>query len=209
MRGLGETNQRGTTMNTAQHTNHVTGTYYTGLQSLTEMKRWEDTQKQWNDYFWFNEENMRARIYKAYLVFRQLVDERPKIFFSGTRTRGTALLHWKIVWFFTHDYAMKMENVSGEDKYTLIPLRNNVTTLTLDNRPCTAGMLSVEITLDDGSRHTLEAWDRYTEVLRDVILDYLKPNMKMARPPQQHQMQEARPVAYKRVRRQKPFRLTT
>jgi len=71
-----------------------------------------------------------------------------------------------------------------EERYLMIPIRDRVVSLALNNRPSTLGGLSVEFTLDDGSRHAFEAWDNYCEVLKDIIVNYLQPNLRMSGPSQ-------------------------
>jgi len=141
------------------------------------MMSWGRLQQQWTRYFHFLEDTMGSKVYKGYLVYQQLSNETPRTFFSGTQTQGTTLLQWKKVWFFTRDYALMTGN-SLDERYVLIPIRNRITSLALNNRPSTLGGLAIEFTLDDGSSHTLEAWGNYCEVLKDIIINYLKPNMK-------------------------------
>ena len=145
------------------------------------MMSWGRIQQQWTSYFQFLEDNMNSKVYKSYLVFQQLSTETPRAFFSGTRVRGATLLQWKKAWFFTGDYAMMTGNTL-EERYVLIPIKNRITSLVLNNRPSTIGGLSVEFTLDEGSSHVLEAWGSYCEVLKDIIINYLKPNLKMNAP---------------------------
>ena len=184
--------------------------YYPGSDSMHQVKQWQALQKQWNVYFWFNECKMNSWVYKAHLVFHQMFNETPRIFFSGTNTRGQALLEWKTAWFFTEDTIMKVDYQNGNENYEFIPIKNRITRITLNNRPNTVGALAIQFTLDDGEQHTLEAWGNYCEVLKDVVLNYLRPNMNV--PPSDRERPGDQPDLIPRPRttvRQKPFRLTT
>ena len=167
------------------------------------MMNWERFQRQWTRYFWFNEETMKKTMYKAYLVYQQVMDETPRTFFSGTTVHGTTLLNWECAWFFSRDCAMLTGNHRDEEQFLFFPIRNRVTSLSLNNRPTTIGQLSVTFTLDDGTAHTLEAWGNYCEVLKDIIVNYLKPNLKLNSGP--HQERETTALHLRHARSKHPL----
>ncbi len=170
---------------------------------------WQSFKDQWTDFFWIFDENMRGKVYKAHLVFKELFPgETPLVFFNGAKAQGQALLRWKETWFFTRDHILIMDHSGEEEEYEILPLKNGVLRIKLNNRPSTAGGLSLGFSLVDRGDYQLDAWWHYCEVLREVLMNYLKPNLMVRTGPVREPVTTRKTLGVRPVVRRHPL-LTT